>query len=537
MAEAIHIEKPTSNLVNPLLTDFYQLTMAYGYWRTGKHNAPAVFDLFFRKTPFEGAFAIFAGLSEVLRFLSSYRFDDAQIAYVKGQLPGADPAFFDWLRGIDCSEVRVSALTEGTLAFAHVPLLTVEGPIAVVQLLETTLLNLVNFPTLVATNAARFRLAVGPDKTLLEFGLRRAQGPNGGVSASRYSYLGGFDGTSDVLAGQLFDIPVRGTHAHSWVQSFISMDEVAGKTLADQDGVERDFVALALASRDELGYPYTNEDELASFIAYALAFPSGFLALVDTYDTLKSGVPNFLAVALALIRLGYKPVGVRLDSGDLAYLSKETRKVFDQAGQRLGVDLRGLRIAASNDINEETLVSLNQQGHAIDIFGIGTHLVTSQAQPALGGVFKLVEVNGEPRIKLSQEVGKVTIPGRKVPYRLIGSDGSPLLDLMVLPDEQPPEPGKRILCRHPFIEAKRAYVTPSEVVQLHKPVWDGAPSAQFIAEPLSAARNYVLRQLKALRPDHLRALNPTPYKVSVSENLYQFLHSLWLAEAPIAEIK
>lgn len=537
MAKVIPIERPTSNLVNPLLTDFYQLTMAYGYWKAGKHEIPAVFDLFFRNSPFDGAFAVFAGASEVVRFLNAYRFDDEQIDYVKRQMPSADPAFFDWLRDVDCRKVRVSGLREGTLAFPHVPLLTVEGPIAVVQLLETTLLNLVNFPTLIATNAARFRLAAGPDKVLLEFGVRRAQGPDGGLSASRYAYLGGFDGTSDVLAGQLFDIPVRGTHAHSWVQSFVNMDEVKGRTLPDAQGTPRDFTALVLACKEELGYQHTNEDELAAFISYALAFPRGFLALVDTYDTLKSGVPNFLAVAVALLRLGYKPVGVRLDSGDLAYLSKETRRIFREVGERIGVDLSGLRIAASNDINEETLHSLNQQGHEIDIFGIGTHLVTCQAQPALGGVYKLVEVNGEPRIKLSQDVAKVTIPGRKIPYRLLGSDGSPVLDLMVRPDEAAPRPGSRVLCRHPFIEAKRAYVTPSQVIPLHACIWDGAPCDASVGRPLAETRDYVLAQLKAMRPDHLRALNPTPYKVSVSEALYEFLHDLWLAEAPIAEIR
>ncbi|MHB1004401.1 MAG: nicotinate phosphoribosyltransferase [Chloroflexota bacterium] len=529
--------RPTSNLVNPLLTDFYQLSMAYGYWRSGKHESPAVFDLFFRQAPFEGAFAVFAGLCEVVRFLSTYRFDDEQIDYVRAQMPGAEPGFFEWLRGVNLSRVRVSGLSEGTLAFPHVPLLTVEGPIAVVQLLETTLLNLVNFPTLIATNAARFRLAAGGNKTMLEFGLRRAQGPDGGLSASRYSYIGGFDGTSNVLAGQMFGIPVRGTHAHSWVQAFVSLAEMEDKALVDAEGRERNFSAAVLAARDELGFLHTNDDELAAFIAYALAFPKGFLALVDTYDTLKSGVPNFLSVALALQRFGYKPIGIRLDSGDLAYLSRQTKRTFQEAGVRIGVDFSGLLISASNDINEDTLRSLDQQGHAIDMFGIGTHLVTCQAQPALGGVYKLVEVDGEPRIKLSQDVAKVTIPGRKIPYRLLGGDGSPVLDLMVRPDEEQPRPGQRILCRHPFLEAKRAYVTPSKVMPLHQCVWQGGPEESVVVQPLAEVRQYVLDQLASLRPDHLRALNPTPYKVSVSEDLYQFLHGLWLAEAPIAELK
>jgi nicotinate phosphoribosyltransferase len=528
--------RPANGFVGPLLNDFYQLTMAYGYWKCGRHEAPAVFDLHFRKCPFGGEFAVFAGLEEALRLVASFRFDDQQIAYVRGQMPGCDPGFFEWLRAVDCRQVRVHALPEGTLAFPRVPLITVEGPLAVAQLLETPLLNLVNYATLMATNAARFRLAAGPDKTLLEFGLRRAQGPDGGVSASRYSYLGGFDATSDVLAGYLFDLPISGTHAHSWVQSFLGLDDVAGTRLADAQGRRvHDFAAEALRCREELGYAGTNDGELAAFIGYASAWPRGFLALVDTYDTLGSGVPNFLVVALALTRLGYRPLGIRLDSGDLAYLSRETRRMFREAGERLGVDFAGLKIAASSEIDEQTLHALDEQGHEIDVFGIGTHLVTCRAQPALGGIYKLVEVNGQPRIKISEDPGKVTIPGRKQAYRLLGAEGRPLVDLMVQAGEEEPKPGQRLLCRHPFDETKRVYVTPSAVLPLQRCVWDGHIDPSAI-RPLPEVRAYVLRQLGSLRPDHLRALNPTPYKVSVSERLYQFNHWLWLREAPAAEL-
>ncbi|MCL4466028.1 MAG: nicotinate phosphoribosyltransferase [Chloroflexi bacterium] len=525
-----------NNLVNPLLTDFYELTMAYGYWKNGKSEMPAVFDLHFRRCPFDGEFAVFAGLDEVLGLLSQYRIDDEMIEFIRSRMPGRDPGFFEWLRGVDCSRVRLYAMREGTLAFPRVPLLTVEGPLAVCQLLETTLLNLVNFPTLMATNAARFRLTVGPGKNLLEFGLRRAQGPDGGVSASKYSFVGGFDGTSDVLAGHLFDIPVRGTHAHSWVQSFLGLDEVRGVGLAGPTGSTDDFAGLVLECRKELGYERTNDDELAAFIGYALAWPDGFLALVDTYDTLKSGIPNFLAVALALQRLGHQPRGIRLDSGDLAFLSRAARQLFRATSERFGVDFATLNIVASNDLNEETLAALNLQGHEIDTFGIGTHLVTCQAQPSLGGVYKLVQVNGYPRIKLSQDIGKVTIPGRKEAYRLVGADQSPILDLMVQNGEPAPRPDERILCRHPFDETKRAYVTPTAVVPLQNLVWDGSVAPDTV-RPLAEVRQYVLDQLAVLRPDHLRVLNPTPYKVSVSERLYEFSHSLWLAEAPVAEIK
>ncbi len=324
------------------------------------------------------------------------------------------------------------------------------------QLLETTMLNLVNFPSLVATNAARMRLAAGPHKSLLEFGLRRAQGPDGGLSASKYSHLGGFNGTSNVLAGKLFGIEVKGTHAHSFVMSYVSLSDLKTSTIRAADGSgEVEFVVRVLEKRVQLGFGDSNEGELAAFIAYAQAFPGGFLALVDTYDTTKSGLKNFLSVGWALHELGYKPVGIRLDSGDLAYLSKVSRERFRAIDRDFlgGEEVFGkCLIVASNDINEDVLLSLNREGHEIDVFGIGTHLVTCQMQPALGCVFKLVEINGLPRIKLSQEVEKLVIPGKKTVYRLYGNDRHPLLDLMLTTSEPAPLVGQRLLVRHPFAE-------------------------------------------------------------------------------------
>ena len=525
--------KPVNPLVGPLLTDFYQLSMAYAHWRAGRHEDRAVFELFFRRNPFGGEFTVFAGLEEVLRFVSDYHFTDEDIDYLRSIMPDCDPAFYHWLKSVDCSQIRISSLREGTMAFPRIPLLVVEGPLGIAQLLETTMLALVNYASLVATNAARFRLAAGKDKILLEFGLRRAQGPDGGLSASRYCYMGGFDATSNVLAGSLFGIPVKGTHAHSFVSSFSGLGDLHDRSIIDSQGNRRDFLQLVLACREELGFTNTNEGELASFVAYAQAFPRGFLALVDTYDTIKSGLPNFLIVATALHRLGYRPLGIRLDSGDLAFLSKEARRMCRQVSERHGLPFERLTITASNDLNEATLLSLNHQGHEIDTFGIGTHLVTCEAQPALGCVYKLVEVNGQPRIKLSQDVSKVTIPGRKEAYRLIGVEGHALVDLMIQQGEEPPVAGKRVLCRHPFDEARRASVLPSRVIPLHHLVWDGEirdmPS-------LEAIRAYVGEQLAQMRPDHLRPLNPTPYKVSVSDRLYNFVHTLWMQEAPIEEI-
>ena len=526
---------PTNNLVNPMLTDFYQITMAYAYWKAGVHEEEAVFDLFFRKNPFKGEFAIYAGLEEKLRLFENFHFSDDHIAYLKEQMRTCDKGFFDWLKGVDCSRMKVYAMKEGTVSFPRVPVMRVQGPIAIGQMLETASLTLTNYPSLMTTNAAKYRLIVGFEKGLIEFGLRRAQGPDGGVSASRYSYMGGFDGTSNVLAGYLFGVPVKGTHAHSYVQSFTGLEDLKDRTFVGKDGKVMDFVGMVLDIRAELGFNHTNEGELVSFIAYAQAFPTGFLALVDTYDTLKSGVPNFICVALALFKLGYRPIGVRLDSGDLSYLSRGTRRMLVSIGSRTNPDLAKCQILASNEINRNVLISLKQQGHEIDSFGIGTHLVTCDDQPAMGCVYKLVEAKGIPRIKVSQELDKMTIPGKKEAYRLFGQDGYSLLDLMIRVGDKPPEPETRILCHHPFDHIKRVYVSPSKIVPLHQCVWDGKRAYPEV--PLSESRDHVLNQLRGTREDHLRDINPTPYKVSVSEELYNYVYHLWTEESPVTELK
>jgi nicotinate phosphoribosyltransferase len=528
--------KPASNFVNPMLTDLYQLTMAYAYYKSGSLDKHAVFDLFFRKSPFNGAFTVFAGLEEALKYVENFRFNDEQIEYLrKNLLTHCEPGFFAWLKELDTSRVKITAIPEGTVVFPREPLLRVEGPLGTVQLLETTLLTLINYSSLVATNAARFRIAAGFDKTLLEFGLRRSQGPDGGISAARYTYMGTMDATSNVLAGMLFGIPVKGTHAHAFVQSFQGLDELdPALGLPGKDGKGHPFLDLVRKCRDSLGYSGTNEGELAAFIAYAAAFPNGFLGLVDTYDTLKSGVPNFLIVAAALAKIGYEPLGIRLDSGDLSYLSRESRALFKAAGAKAGVDFSRLKITASNDINEEVLLSLNTQGHEIDIFGIGTHLVTCQAQPALGCVYKLVEIEGKPRIKLSEQVEKVTIPGCKDIYRLFGAGDVALVDLLVLAGDKPPEAGARILCRHPFDETRRVYMTPTRVQKLSECYWDGRLLKELPS--LLTIRGFVLDQLGKIRDDYARPINPSSYKVSVTDGLYRFIHDLWEKEAPIAEI-
>ncbi|KAI3722594.1 hypothetical protein L2E82_33634 [Cichorium intybus] len=544
------INGPTNPMVTPLLTDLYQFTMAYAYWKAGKHNDRAVFDLYFRRNPFGGEYTVFAGLEECIRFIANFKLSKDEIAFVRECLsPTCEDGFFDYLDGIDCSDVEVYAIAEGSVVFPKVPLMRIEGPVAVVQLLETPFVNLINFASLVTTNAARHRFVAGKNKLLLEFGLRRAQGPDGGVGASRYCYMGGFDATSNCAAGKLFGIPLRGTHSHAFVSSFTGPDEITEKSLKSHDGskVCKDFVSLTQTwlsklkrlSSSEGVFGETNQSELAAFVSYALAFPNNFLALVDTYDVMRSGVPNFCAVALALNDMGYRAKGIRLDSGDLAYLSCETRNFFHTIEKEFEVPGFGKTgITASNDLNEETLDALNKQGHEVDSFGIGTNLVTCFAQPALGCVFKLVEINNQPRIKLSEDVSKVSIPCKKRSFRLYGKEGYALVDIMSGENEPAPKAGQRILCRHPFNESKRAYVVPQRVEELMKCYWPGSSDkAREKLPTLVEIRDHCMKQLEQMRTDHMRRLNPTPYKVSVSTKLYEFIHFLWLNEAPVGELQ
>ncbi|XP_043476446.1 nicotinate phosphoribosyltransferase isoform X1 [Leptopilina heterotoma] len=596
-----------NGVVQPLLTDLYQITMAYAYWKSGKMQDYGVFDLFFRKNPFHGEFTVSAGLEECLKFLASFHYSDSDIDYLRTTMPDCvEPEFFEYLKNLTTDEVSLYAIEEGSIVFPRVPLLRVEGPLIIIQLLETTFLTLVNYASLVATNAARYRMVAGKNITLMEFGLRRAQGPDGGLSASKYSYIGGFDGTSNVLAGKLFAIPVYGTHAHAYITSFNGKDDLHNRTLAHKEtGQMKDLLAASCKYRKNIAADLgaleleASDGELAALVSYAIAFPDGFMALVDTYDVksveapfkrkaqneslvvknkllnkgannkalqnsgssnpiksestssnkngflkrselgelyVRSGLLNFCAVALALNDLGYRAIGIRIDSGDLAYLSQEARDSFEKIAEKYNIPwFAKLTIVASNDINEETIISLNEQNHKINSFGIGTHLVTCQRQPALGCVYKMVEINKLPRIKLSQEVDKVTMPGRKNAFRLYGADGHALVDLLQRYDEESPQVGQKVLCRHPFQESKRAYVTPTRVEVLHRLYWKDGKLCRPLPT-LQETRERVQESLKTLRSDHKRNLNPTPYKVAVSDKLYHFIHDLWLQNAPIGQL-
>lgn len=367
---------------SPLLTDLYQLTMAAGYWKCGKAEQEAVFHLFFRKLPFAGGYAIAAGLGEVVEWLENFRFDPAELEYL-ATLPGRDgrplfeKGFLDYLAGLKW-QCDVDAIPEGTAVFPHQPLLRIRGPLVQAQLAETALLNIINFQTLIATKAARICHAARGEP-VLEFGLRRAQGPEGAVMASRAAFIGGCAATSNVLAGMRHGIPVRGTHAHSWVMSF--------------------------------------DSEQGAFAAYAEALPNNCVFLVDTYDTLE-GVRHAVQTGHKLREQGHELAGIRLDSGDLAWLSIEARKILDDGG------FPKAAIVASNDLDEHLIESLKHQNAAINVWGVGTRLVTGGQQAALGGVYKLGAIrhadgHWEPKIKLSEQSVKVSNPGIQQVRRFI----------------------------------------------------------------------------------------------------------------------
>lgn len=486
----------SEHYMNPLFTDFYQVTMMYAYWKNGRHNEHAVFEAFFRKCPFKGKFAIFAGLEEVLQFIKELKFTDVHIKYLKKQIPQAEEEFFDYLKGIDGNSITVNGIKDGTIVFGKQPLLSIHGPIAVVQLIETPVLNLINFATLVCTNAARMKLRAGKNVQCIEFGLRRAQGPNGALSATKYSFMGGFEATSNVYAGLLYDIPIKGTIAHSFIMSFENEAEIQSHHHLDG----KDVYARVQEIRQELGWTTTNDSELYSFISFACSYPSRFLCLIDTFNTVNSGCKNFLIVAVVLSELGYKPSGVRLDSGDLAGLSKECRKLFIEVGEKYGYDYSKLTIVASDDINEDRIREFNEHGHSLDVLGIGTNLVTCQAQPALGMVYKLVEIEGRPRIKLSEEKEKVLIPGCKKIFRVYENE-SPSFDILLLDHEEDLRAGHELTAYHPFRDGETITIeAPTKIEKITEKLYDkGEVTIDVLS--IHEKRTKVLEQLDNFNPE------------------------------------
>ncbi|MFA6594201.1 MAG: nicotinate phosphoribosyltransferase [Candidatus Buchananbacteria bacterium] len=535
-------EKPSR--ISPLLTDFYQISMLYTYWKTSREERYAVFDLFYRTAPFGGQYAVFAGLSRILDYLSDFCLTPEEIRYLKS-LPVCshyEPEFFDWFNSLKM-KIKVWAPEEGTLMFPRVPLVRVAGPICVAQLIETTLLNLTNYATQIATNAARMRYAAGWEAVLMEFALRRAPGPDGAISASHYALMGGFNSTSDVLAGLIYDLPVGGTHAHSFVTSYTAEDLSCHRLLTAKDGKSTHNLTTDTLHYQKCLKGYfpseTNQGELAAFIDYAWANPERFLALIDTYNVETSGLPNYLAVALALAEYGYTPLGVRLDSGDLAYLSNVVYNGYERIQKYYPCrhcDFTKQAIVASNDIDEAILWSFSRQKHHITHFGIGTRLANC---PALGGVYKLVQIDDRPVIKLSMNSEKMTIPGAKRAIRLYGADGKAILDLLVADEEydevvQSIRASNEILCRDPVNETVRCKVKPATGKELHQLVFFNGQRFDSLAQGVLGVQAHVKRQFKEeTREDHLRPENPTPFKVAVTELVYQQMHALMASEAPI----
>lgn len=463
-----------------LLTDFYQLTMAYAYWKSGKAEQESVFNLFIRKHPFEGGFTVTCGLEYVIDYINSFSFSESDIAYLstlKGndQQPMFEQGFLDYLLSMKFS-CDVDAIPEGTVIFPHEPLIRVTGPILQCQLLETPLLNIVNFQSLIATKSARISYAAAGEP-VLEFGLRRAQGIDGGLAASRAAYIGGCSSTSNILAGKLFGIPVSGTHAHSWVMSF--------------------------------------EDELEAFHAYANAMPNNCIFLVDTYDTIK-GISLAIQAGLKLREAGKEMIGIRLDSGDLAYFSIKAREMLDAAG------FPDANIVASNDLDEKIIQSLKSQDARINVWGIGTKLVTAYDQPALGAVYKLVAIkrNGhwEDCIKLSEQAIKVNNPGIQQVKRLNSSNG--FVADMIYDSHAEPKESAYIIDPLDPTRRKKLSLNNAHSKDLLQPIFRKGELVYQLPD-IHSIRANLQKELAGFYKGIKRFVNPHSYPAGLEESLYQ----------------
>ena len=457
-----------------MMTDLYQLTMMYGYFKHGMAGNEGVFDVFFRPKS-NITYAIAAGLQSVIDYINNLHFGPEDLAYLRS-LDLFDEPFLAYLSKLRFTG-EIYAVPEGTVVFPYEPLVRVRAPILQAQLIETALLTFVNHQTLIATKASRVCYAAGGG-AVLEFGLRRAQGADAGIYGARAAVIGGCSSTSNVLAGEMFGIGVSGTHAHSWVMSF--------------------------------------PDELSAFRAYADTFPKACLLLVDTYDTLRSGVPNAITVFRELRERGYEPMGIRLDSGDLAYLSKRARVMLDEAG------FPQAKICASSDLDENVIRDLKMQGCRIDTWGVGTRLITSEDNPALGGVYKMAAevVDGRmvPKIKLSDNPAKVTNPGYKKLFRLYGPDGMAIADLIALEEETLDET-KPLRIFDPEHSYKNMLVEQFTARELLVPVFREGRQV-YTSPSVAEIRAYARRELDTMWDEYRRLMQPHIYKVDLSDRLY-----------------
>lgn len=454
-----------------LHTDLYQINMGETYWNDGIHERTAIFDLYFRSMPFNSGYAIFSGLERIVQFIEHFKFTETDIEYLREV--GYQVDYLDYLKSLRFTG-NIRAMKEGELCFNNEPLIRVEAPLIQAQLIETALLNIVNFQTLIATKASRIKQVVR-DEIVMEFGTRRAQEMDAAIWGARAAMIGGFDSTSNVRAGKLFGIPISGTHAHSMVQTY--------------------------------------DDEYTAFKKYAERHKN-CVFLVDTFHTLKSGVPNAIKVAKELgDKINF--IGIRLDSGDIAYLSKEARRMLDEAG------FTDAKIFASNDLDEQTITSLKAQGAKVTAWGVGTKLITAYDQPALGAVYKLVaieEENGElsDRIKISNNAEKVTTPGKKNVYRIINtktnkSEG----DYITLEDEEPNKE-ERLKMFHPVHTYKMKYIKHFKAVDLHHDIFKDGKRVYTLPE-IKEIREFAFNNLDILWEENKRYLNPEEYPVDLSK--------------------
>ena len=462
-----------------LLTDLYQLTMMEGYLQCGTHQKTAVFDLFFRPKG-EINYAVFAGLQQAAEYIEDLHVDGEDLDYLKS-LNCISQAFLDKLKGFRFTG-EIYSVREGEMVFPYEPIVVVRAPLFEAQLVETALLNILNHQTLIATKAARVTSVAGDN--VMEFGLRRAQGPDAGIYGARAAMIGGCNGTSNVLAAKMFGIPPKGTHAHSFVMSF--------------------------------------DSELEAFRAYAESYPDNCLLLVDTYDTLRSGVPNAIKVFDELRKKGHEPVGIRLDSGDLAYLSKKARKMLDEAGYPKAV------ICASGDLDEVSIASLKSQGACIDSWGVGTKLITSESVPSLGGVYKMAEIEDggvmRPVIKISENPAKITNPGFKKIWRIYGKEGMAEADLICLADETI-DTSRPLTIFHPQETWKKTTFTDYTVRPLLEKVFEDGKLVRPLP-PLSEAMAFARAERATFWDEYKRLEKPHIFKVDLSKKLFDLKNSL-----------
>lgn len=470
------IENSTIN--SALFTDFYELTMAQGYWKNDM-NQDVVFDMFFRRQPFNGGFSVFAGLDTLLEAITDFTFSEDDIAYLKSQKI-FEQGFLDYLKDFRFSG-DMWAFKEGSVIFPQEPVIRIHASLIEAQIVEGLVLNHINFQSLIATKTARVWLA-SKKGAIMEFGLRRAQGNDGAMSATRAAFIGGAAGTSNTLAGKLYDIPVMGTMAHSWIMAFPS--------------------------------------ELEAFEAYAKLYPTNAVFLIDTYDTLKSGIKNAIKVGAKLVEQGYN-FGVRLDSGDISYLTTEVRKELDNAG------FPQAKICVSNELTEEIVETLVQQNTPINSWGVGTHMVTGGNEASFTGVYKLgarfdkESGKNEPAMKFSDNPEKNTNPGIKNVYRLYDENGNAKADIIALEDETIEE-NKEYRYYHPMVDYRQFIFTAAKVEPLlHKVVENGNRIEPKLpaGTVLRNAHTLMQQQLESLDASYKRILNPHIYKVSLTEAL------------------